>query len=92
MLELGFTKPRLANSCLNKSNIARFYPFRQSETEMLEELHEEGHGWWTIHCFCKIDVDKAVILHSVNCSKAIIGIDATQVCPYSMCEVIPIGF
>ena len=43
-LELGCTLPNLANICLNKSTDSKFYPFTESEKDLLEKIREDMFG------------------------------------------------
>ena len=38
MLKLGCTLPNLANICLNKSTDSKFYPFTESDKDLLEKI------------------------------------------------------
>ena len=49
--------------------------------------------WWSIFCFetNQAVVDKSFIRKSTNICKSIVGIDASQLYPYSMCQLLPTG-
>ena len=38
MLRLGCTLPNLANNCLHKSTIAKFYPFTETDEDLLQKI------------------------------------------------------
>ena len=44
MLKLGRTLPYLANICLNKSTDSKFYPFTESDKDLLEKIREDMVG------------------------------------------------
>ena len=41
MLKLGCTLPCLGNTCLHKSTTANFYPFTESDKDLLEKLRAD---------------------------------------------------
>ena len=41
MLNLGCTLPNLANICLHKSTDSKFYPFSESDNDLLEKMFPE---------------------------------------------------
>ena len=44
MLKLGCILPNLANICLHKSTDWKFYPFTESDNDMLEKFREDMVG------------------------------------------------
>ena len=44
MLKLGCTLPNLANICLHKSTGSKFYPFTESDKDLLEKIPEDMVG------------------------------------------------
>ena len=86
MLELGCTSPNLANICLHKSTDAKFYPFTEGDKELLEKIREYVVGGPSIVFTRKAVVDETFIRKSANICKSIVGIDASQLYPYSMCQ------
>ena len=48
MLKLGCTLPNLANICLHKSTRATFYPFTESDKDLLEKIREDMVGGHSI--------------------------------------------
>ena len=44
MLKVGCTLPKLANICLHKSTDSKFYPFTESEKDLLEKIREDMPG------------------------------------------------
>ena len=91
MLKLGCTLPNLANVCLHKSKDSKFYPFTESDKDLLEKIREDVVGGPSIVFTRKAVVDETFIRKSSNLCKSIVGIDASQLCPYSMCQPMPTG-
>ena len=44
MLKLGCTLPNLANICLHKPTDSKFYPFTESDKDLLEKIREDMVG------------------------------------------------
>ena len=44
MLKLGCTLPILANICLHKTTNAKFYPFNETDRNLLQEIREDMVG------------------------------------------------
>ena len=91
MLKLGCTLPNLANICLHKSTDSKFYPFTESDKDLLEKIREDMVGGPSIVFTGKAVVDEAFIRKSSNLRKSIVAIDASQLYPYSMCQPMPTG-
>ena len=91
MLKLGCTLQNLVNICLHKSTDAKFYPFREVYKELLEEIREDVVGGPTIVFTRKAVVHETFIRKSTKICKSFVGIDASQLYPYSMCQPMPIG-
>ena len=89
MLKLGCKLPNLANFCLHKSTDSKFYPFTESDKDILEKIREDMVGGPSIVFTLKAVVDKTFIRKSSNLCKSIVGIDASQLYPYSMCQPLP---
>ena len=85
MLKLGCTLPNLANICLHKSTDSKFYPFTESDKDLLEKIREDMVGGPSIVFTPKAVVDETFIRISTNLCKSIVCIDASQLYPYSMC-------
>ena len=90
MLKLGCTLPNLANICLHKSTDSKFYPFTESEKDLLEKLREDMVGGPSI-VFTRKAVVYTFIRKSSNLCKSIVGIDASQLYPYSRCQPMLTG-
>ena len=91
MLKLGCTLPNLAKICLHKSTDSKIYPFTESDKDMLEKIREDMVGGPSIVFTRKAVVDETFIRKSSNLCKSIVGIDASQLYPYSMCQPMPTG-
>ena len=91
MLKLGCTLPNLANICLDKSTDAKFYPFTDGDKDLLDKIREDVVGGPSIVFTRKAVVDETFIRKSTNICKSFVGIEASQLYPYSMCQPMPIG-
>ena len=91
MLKLGCTLPNLANICLHKSTDSNFYPFTESEKDLLKKIREVMVGGPSFVFTRKAVVDATFIRKSSNLGQSIVGIDAGQLYPYSMCQPMPTG-
>ena len=91
MLKLGCALPNLANICLHKSTDSKFYPFTESDKDLLEKIQEDMVGGHSIVSTRKAVVDETFIRKSSNLGKSIVGIDASQLYPYSMCQPMTTG-
>ena len=91
MLKLGCTLLILANICLHKSTDSKFYPSTGSDKELLEKIRKDMVGVPSIVFTRKALVDESFIRKSSNLCKSNVGIDASQLYPYSMCQRMPTG-
>ena len=91
MLKLGCTLPNLANICLHKSTDSKFYPFIESDKDVLEKIREDMVGGPSIVFTRKAVVDETFIRKSTNLCTSIVVIDASQLYPYSICQPMPTG-
>ena len=91
MLKLGCTLPNLANICLHKSTNYKFYPFCESDKDLCEKIREDMTGGPSIFFTREPVVDEKFIRNSSNVCKSIVGIDASQLYPFSMCQDRPTG-
>ena len=89
--KLGCTLPNLANICLHKSTNYKFYPFCESNKDLCEKIRGDMTGGPSIVFTRKAVVDKKYIRNSSKVSKSIVGIDASQLYPFSMCQDMPTG-
>ena len=91
IMRLGCTLPNLANICLHKSTDANVYPFTKPYNDLLENFRDDVVGGPSIVFTRKVVVDETFIPKSTNICKSIVGIDASQLYPYSMCQPMPTG-
>ena len=89
MLKLGCTLPNLANISLHKSTNYNFYPFCESDKDLCEKIREDMTGGPSIVFTRKAVVDETFIKISSNICKSIVGIDASQLYRFSMCQDMP---
>ena len=89
MLKLGCTLPNLANICLHKSTSAKFYPLTETDEDLLEKIGEDMVGGTSIVFTRKAVVDETFIRESEKICKSIVGIDASQLYPYSISQPMP---
>ena len=89
MLKLGCTLPSLAIICLHKSTDAKFYTITEGDEDLLEKNREDVVGGPSIVFTRKAVVDETFIRKSTNLCNSIVGIDASQLYPYSMCQPMP---
>ena len=91
MLKLGCTLPYLTNICLHKSTSAKLYPFTETDKDLFQKIQEDMVGGPSIVFTRKVVVDETFIRNSGNICKSIVGIEASQFYPYSMCQPMPTG-
>ena len=91
MLKLGCILPSLANICSHKSTDSKFYPFNGSDKDLLEKICEDMVDRPSIVFTRKAVVDETLIRKSTNLCKSIVGINASQLYLYSMCQPMPTG-
>ena len=91
MLKLGCTLPNLANICLHKSTDAKLHPFTEGDKDLMEKFRQDVVGGPSIVFTRKAVVDETFLRKSTNKSNSIIGIDASQLYPYSMCQPMLTG-
>ena len=72
-LKLGCTLPTLANTCLHKSTRAKFYPFTETDKDLLEKIREDMVGGLSIVFTCRAVVDETFIRKLQNVRKSIVG-------------------
>ena len=91
MLQLECTLPNLATTCLQKSTDSKRYPFTETDKDLLEKIREVMVGGPSIVFTRKAVVDETFIRKSSELCKSIVGIDASLLYPYSMCQPTRIG-
>ena len=68
-----------------------FYPFTESDKDLLEKIREDMFGGPCIVFTRNGVTDDIFLWESTNFSKSIVGIDASQFCLFSMCQATPTG-
>ena len=91
MLKLGCALQNLANICLHKSTDAKIYPFTKGDKDLLEKVRQNVVRCSSIVFPCKAVFDETFIRKSANSCKSTVGIDASQLYPYSICQPMPTG-
>ena len=91
MWKLGWTLPNFANNCLHKSTSAKFYPFTETDKDLLQKIREDMVGGPSIVFTREVVVDETFNRDSGNICKSIVGIDASQLYPYFMSQPMPTG-
>ena len=74
---------------MHKLRDSKFYPFTESDKDLLEKIQEDMVGGPSIILTRKAVVDESFIRKSSNLCKSNVGIDASQLYPYSMCQPMP---
>ena len=74
IMKLGCTLPYLANNCLHKPTVARFYSFTKGKKDPLEKIHEDGVGGPSTVCTRKTVVDETLIGRSTIIYKKLLGL------------------
>ena len=70
---------------------AKFYPFAETDEDLLQKIREDMVGDPSIVFTRKAVVDETFIRNSRKNCKSIVGIDASQLYLYSMCQPMPTG-
>ena len=91
MLKLGCTLTNLANICLHKSTNRKFFPLVETDKDLHDKIRKDMTGGPSIVFTRKAVVDQTYIRNSENICKSIVGIDASKLYPFSMCQEMPTG-
>ena len=91
MLKLGCRLPNLAIICFHQSTSATFYPITGTDKNLLQKIREDLVGGHSIVFTRKAVVGETFIRNSGIICKSIVGIDANQLHPYSMCQPMSTG-
>ena len=83
MLKLGCTPPNLGDLCLQKSTIAKFYRFIESDSDLFGQMRSDMLGGPSSIFTRKTVVDETSIKDSRNWCHTIVGIEASQLYPFS---------
>ena len=90
-LKFGCTLANLAGTCLHKSTTAKLYPLTESDKDLSEKICEDMVGGPFIVLTREAAVDETLYQDSTNLCKSKVGIDASQLYPFSMCRAMPTG-
>ena len=91
MLKLGCTLPILANIRLHKSTTSNFYPFSETDKDLLQNVGEDMFGGPSMVFTREAVVDENFIRNSGKICKSTVGIDASQFFPNYLCQPMPTG-
>ena len=75
---------------INQKNL-KFYPFTETEEDLLEKIREDMVVGPSIVFTREALVDEFIIRRSKNLCKSFVGIDASQLYPYSRRQPMPTG-
>ena len=68
MLKLGCTLPNLANICLHKSTVSKFYPFTESDKDLLEKIREDMFVVPLLSLLARLCLTKLLSANQQNCA------------------------
>ena len=91
MLKFGCTLRNLVNICLHSSTKAKCYPFTGSDKDLLSKVREDMAGGPSIVFTHQAVIDETQIRKSTNVCRSIVGIDVSQLYPYSVCQPMRTG-
>ena len=91
MQKLGYTLPKKANNYLHSSTTGNFFPFTKNDKDILQKIRSDMMGGPFIVFTREAVVGETKIRFPDKLCKTIIGIDASQLYPSSMCQEIPTG-
>ena len=90
-LKFGCILPNLADNCMHKSKDSKFYHFTEIDKELLKNIREDMVGGASIVFTRKAVADDTFNRKSTILCKSFVGIDASQLYPYSICQPMPTG-
>ena len=91
MLKFGCTLPNLANICLHSSTSEKFCAFTENEKVLISKVRKDLIGGPSIVFTRNVVVDGTHTGNSKVFFKLIVGVHASQLYPYSMCQHMPTG-
>ena len=78
MIKLGCVLRSMAKTRWQKTTDSNFYPFTETDKDLLEKRREDMvRGSFTVFT-CKALVDESLIRKSMNLCKSIVGVSASQ--------------
>ena len=90
-VKFGYTLPILANLCLPESTEAKLYPITRGDKDILQKVREDMVGGPSFVVTRKAVIVKTFIRKSHSLCKSIVGIDASHLYYFSMCQPMPTG-
>lgn len=92
LMKVGYTLPSIANRMLHKSTSLKFHPFAQKDEDLAIKIRSNVVGGPSIVFTRYAKACETIIRHngSETC-KTIVGVDASQLYPYSMTQKMPTG-
>ena len=91
MLKHGCILSNLTNICLQKSTDSKIHLLTETNIDLLEKTKKDMVGGTFIVFALKLLMYEVLIQKSTSLCKSIVGIDASQLYPYSMCQPMPTG-
>ena len=91
MLKLGLTLPNLSNRILHSTTTAKFFPFNETDKIYDDYIRSWLTGGPSIIFTRYAKVGETRIRNSNNVCRSIVGIDASQLYPFSMTKDMPTG-
>ena len=91
MLKHGCTLPNIATFVLQKSTTETYCPFTESNKDLSEKIHEDMVVGPSIVFSREAVLEMTFIHDSTNWCKTIVGFEASQLFPFSMCQAMPNG-
>ena len=92
VLKSGYTLPGIANKILHNSTTSKFHPFQSRDLDWVKRVRENVVGGPSI-VFCRYaEAGKTKIRKDGDKTcETIVGVDASQLYPYAMCQPMPCG-
>ena len=91
LLKIGCILPILANMLLHMSTDGNIHQFTGGDKDVLQKIREYAVGVPYIVFLRKAVVDILFIQKSADLWKSVVGIDASQLFPNSVCPPLPTG-
>ena len=91
MSKLERISSNIANNCLHTATTAKFYPFTESDKELLKKSREDLVGGSSQFYTKKTVVDESFFWDSTNWCKSFVKIHVSQLYPFSMFQAMPNG-
>ena len=86
-----YSKPWVVISIFAHAKNHKFFRFVESDKDLHDKIREDMTGGPSIVFTRKAVVDQTYIRNSENICKSIVGIDASQLYPFSICQEMPTG-